>query len=97
MAQEAHAGVGGWLGVSWQETQDKPVSGGRDGKDEGVGSPGPAPVSATCPGPAVWGAGETLHRMLSAESGLLARACQQSRGTETLSPGSRRPSFRWED
>ena len=34
---------GGWVGVSWQETQDKPVSGGRDGEDEGAGSPGPAP------------------------------------------------------
>ena len=34
---------GGWVGVSWQETQDKPVSSGRDGEDEGAGSPGPAP------------------------------------------------------
>lgn len=88
--------VGGW-GVSWQVTQDKPVSGGRDGEDEGVGSPGPAPVSATRPRPAIWGAGEILPRMPSAESGLLVRACQQSCGVENLSPGSQLLSFRWED
>ena len=43
------------------------------GEDEGAGSPGPTPVSATCPGPAVAGAGETLPRRPSAEGGLLAR------------------------
>lgn len=91
--------VGGWVGWggSWQEAQAKPVRGGRGGEDEGAGSPGPAPVPATCPGPAVWGARETLPRMPSAESGLLVSACQQRCGVETLSPGSRLPSFRWED
>ena len=72
--------VAGWVD-GWGDCpgrrQDKSICGGRGGEDEGAGSPGPAPVSSTCPGPAVWGARETLPRMPSAESGLLVSACQQ--------------------